>query len=140
MIAFDIDPGSFSAAIPLTDAHLARIATAFARHVPGVDGEFSVAFVDDAEIQRLNRMYRAKDKVTDVLSFASGDQHGPLGDVIISVPQAIRQAEGGDVELEFTDLLVHGMLHILGHDHETAEDADRMFPLQDAIVADTLKV
>lgn len=103
-------------------------------------GIISLSFVDDAEIQRLNRMYRKKDKVTDVLSFASpdGDRSGYLGDVIISYPQAVRQAEDGDLELELTDLLVHGILHVLGYDHEKAEDADEMFPLQDEIVAKSL--
>jgi probable rRNA maturation factor len=58
--------------------------------------------------------------------------------VLISYPQAERQAEDGDIELELADLLVHGILHLMGHDHERAEDADKMFPLQDAIVAEIL--
>lgn len=141
MISFDVDFGAFTESVPLSEVQLARIVRAFADHLPGLSGEISVAFVDDAEIQRLNRMYRNLDKVTDVLSFAAGEgAGGPLGDVIISAPQAIRQAETGDIELEFVDLLVHGVLHIIGHDHETAEDAARMFPLQDGIVAQALKV
>ncbi len=63
---------------------------------------------------------------------------GQLGDVLISYPQAVRQAEEGDVELEIADLFVHGVLHILGYDHEVAEDADVMFPLQDKLVAEIL--
>lgn len=104
------------------------------------DGEIAVSYISDDEIRRLNRMYRGKDAVTDVLSFASGfpEQSHELGDVLISYDQAVRQAENGDVELECTDLVVHGILHVLGYDHERAEDAERMFPLQDRIVAASL--
>lgn len=104
------------------------------------DGEVAVSYISDDEIRRLNRMYRGKDAVTDVLSFASGfpEQSHELGDVLISYDQAVRQAENGDVELECTDLVVHGILHVLGYDHERAEDAERMFPLQDRIVAESL--
>lgn len=106
------------------------------------DGVVSITYVSDDEIRRLNRMYRAKDAVTDVLSFASGmpKESGEVGDVIISFDQARRQAESFadnselDIELECTDLVVHGILHILGYDHELPQDAERMFPLQDSIV------
>jgi probable rRNA maturation factor len=102
-------------------------------------GIVTLTFVDESEIKRLNRMYRGKDKTTDVLSFPSGDPEvsGYLGDVIICLPVAIAQADG-DLELELTDLLVHGVLHVLGYDHEEPADAQVMFPLQDAIVAKTL--
>ncbi len=112
------------------------------------DGEVAVTYVPDDEIRRLNRMYRQKDAVTDVLSFASGfpEQSHELGDVIISYDQAVRQstsfandvASSADVELECVDLVVHGILHVLGYDHERPEDADVMFPLQDRIVAASL--
>lgn len=110
------------------------------------DGLITVTYVTDEEIRRLNRMYRQKDAVTDVLSFASGmpGETGDVGDIIVSFPQAERQAlaysENGvaDVELECTDLVIHGVLHILGYDHERPEDADRMFPLQDRLVAQVL--
>ncbi|MBI1908530.1 rRNA maturation RNase YbeY [Candidatus Uhrbacteria bacterium] len=119
------------------------IARAVNEAVPdGPDGAITVTYVEDDEIRRLNRMYRGKDAVTDVLSFGSGmPETGEVGDVIISFAQAERQAlsfaEDGsapDIELECTDLVVHGILHVLGFDHERPEDADRMFPLQDRIV------
>jgi probable rRNA maturation factor len=74
-------------------------------------------------MRRLNRVYRDKDKPTDVLSFP-GDQNPDgrhLGDVVISVPTARRQADGFDhgVERELKTLVLHGMLHCLGYDHET---------------------
>lgn len=84
-----------------------------------------VRFTGDTAIRRLNRLYRDKDVPTDVLSFPGevtpeGDH---LGDVVISVPAALRQAEAGghSPQRELKVLLLHGLLHCLGHDHETDE-------------------
>jgi probable rRNA maturation factor len=102
------------------------------------EGVINVSFVSDEEIKRLNRMYRQKDAVTDVLSFTyeqQGVDDEVIGDVVISLEQARRQAEDGDIELELADLLVHGVLHVLGYDHEiSAEEAKIMFELQDDFV------
>lgn len=85
-----------------------------------------VRFASDREVRRTNRRFRGKDKPTDVLSFpgasagaADGGRH--LGDVLISVPTARRQAEdrGHPAERELKVLLLHGLLHCLGYDHET---------------------
>lgn len=141
MMTFDVQQDLVPKKDRFTKPVLIKVAKGFdvvlGREVTGI---ISLSFVDDLEIRKLNRMYRQKDKVTDVLSFASpdGDRSGYLGDVIISYPQAIRQMEDEDLELELTDLLVHGMLHVLGYDHEKAEDAEVMFPLQDKIVAKVL--
>lgn len=92
-------------------------------------GSFAVRFTSDREMRRLNRDFRGKDKATDVLSFpgesavvAPNDEDGAhLGDVVIAVPTARRQAEerGEEVERELRTLLLHGVLHCLGYDHET---------------------
>lgn len=91
------------------------------------DPEISVVFCDDSFIQNLNREYRHKDKPTDVLSFAQDDT-GVLGDIIISLPTATRQAEaaGWPLENEIILLSVHGLLHLLGYDDETAAGAWEM--------------
>lgn len=140
MITFELD----QSLVPLHDRYtperLQALAEACDEHLPKpVTGVITVSFVREEEIRRLNRMYRDKDKTTDVLSFPSGDAElsGYLGDVIISYDVAVGQAEG-DVELELADLLVHGVLHVLGYDHEEPQDAEVMFPLQDAIVAEVL--
>ncbi len=83
---------------------------------------FSVRFTSDRELRRLNRTFRGKDAPTDVLSFP-GDRSAEgwhLGDVAISVPTARRQAEaaGHDVDRELRLLVLHGVLHCLGYDHE----------------------
>lgn len=140
MITLNVDDELVPAEARLGNRY-ATIAAAVHAALPNApDGEIAVTYVPDDEIRRLNRMYRQKDAVTDVLSFASGfpEQSHELGDVIVSYDQAVRQAEAGDVELECVDLVVHGILHVLGYDHERPEDADAMFPLQDRIVAASL--
>jgi probable rRNA maturation factor len=96
--------------------------------------ELSVTLVDDAEIAELNGQWRGKPRATDVLSFSllegedqvhRGDM---LGDVVISVETAAVQAAGRHRSLdeEVARLLVHGLLHLLGHDHEEDAEARRM--------------
>ena len=84
---------------------------------------FVVRFVSDREMRQLNRLYRAKDKPTDVLSFPGEDtpEGFHLGDVVISVPTARRQAQAAShsIETELKVLILHGLLHCLGYDHET---------------------
>ncbi len=93
--------------------------------------ELSLALVDDSRIRELNRRYRNQDKPTDVLSFPLQDPLWPdlLGDVVISVDTARRQAERRKVSVaeEIQTLLVHGILHLLGYDHEVSRaEAVRM--------------
>lgn len=85
----------------------------------------------DSEIQTLNRQYRNKNKPTDVLSFPLTDELQPslLGDVVISVETAARQAQrrGHSLREELQTLLIHGILHLLGYDHEVSRsEAVRM--------------
>jgi probable rRNA maturation factor len=107
------------------------------------EAELSVAFVDDAIIHELNRDYRHKDKPTDVLAFAMSEgEHGDvaghvLGDVIISVPTAKRQAKAAKKTLlaETTMLLAHGLLHLLGWDHDTVAKDKAMRAETDRLIA-----
>jgi probable rRNA maturation factor len=94
--------------------------------------ELSILLCTNAFIHPLNRDYRGKDKPTDVLSFAmreEGDPQDPiLGDVIISIEKAKEQAEerGHHIGAELSLLLVHGILHLLGYDHEEDDEAEVM--------------
>jgi len=98
------------------------------------DRELSVVLTDDDEIHELNRDYRGKDRPTDVLAFALSEGEasefaGPLlGDVVISVPTARKQATRRKRELEdeLRMLLAHGLLHLVGWDHQTDEEDRRM--------------
>ena len=103
-----------------------------------VDGNLSVGFVPEAEMRRLNREYRHKDKVTDVLAFPLNEPDDDgllLGEVLICYPQAKRQAaeRGHTTKEEVIDLLIHGTLHVLGYDHETEKEMKVMLPLQEKI-------
>lgn len=94
------------------------------------DAEIAVSFVDNTEIQELNAKYRNKDMPTDVLSFPLGEdgkydrneETGALllGDIVISLPKAVEQAEfyGHSLQREIGFLTVHSMFHLLGYDHE----------------------
>jgi probable rRNA maturation factor len=88
-------------------------------------GGLSLLLTDDVQVRELNRTHRGKDKATDVLSFPSEDEEF-LGDIAISLDTARRQAAEYDAPLqsEVNRLLIHGLLHLLGHDHhEPAERA-----------------
>lgn len=81
--------------------------------------DFHCLITGDAEIRSLNRQFRAKDAATDVLSFPSGEKN-PIGDIAISLARARAQAKehGHSTEEEICILLLHGVLHLLGMDHE----------------------
>jgi len=95
--------------------------------------EVVISLVGDREMHGLNRDYRGKDRPTDVLAFAlregepTPEGEDQLGDVIISLDTAQRQAAERSVELqaEVRDLLIHGILHLLGYDHERSADESR---------------
>ena len=108
----------------------------------GARGEVCLLFTDDAEIRRLNRRFRGMNRSTDVLSFpghSSQERGSYLGDIAISLPAARRQAReaGWPLEIEIRFLVLHAVLHLLGHDHET--DAGEMNALQDKLVRTLLR-
>ena len=100
--------------------------------------ELSVELIGDARIRRLNREYRKQDRATDVLAFPIREAIMPqgkcpttnmLGDVVISLPTAVRQAQevGRSINVELATLLIHGVLHLCGYDHERSpREAVRM--------------
>lgn len=109
------------------------------------ESELSVFVTDDETVQELNRRFRNIDEPTDVLSF--GLEDGPafvtppgsahqVGEVVISFPTALQQARevGHDVELELLHLLTHGVLHILGYDHEEPEHAHKMHAKEELLL------
>lgn len=101
----------------------------------------SLEIVGDDRMRRLNRTFRHRDNTTDVLAFATREGPGPpsalLGDVVISLPQAIRQARRHQqgVDHELAVLLIHGILHLCGYDHERSEpEARRMTRRERAVL------
>lgn len=123
--------------------------TAQEENVPR-EAEVSITFVNNKEIQELNRNYRQKDQPTDVISFAlqdpiEGEPHiiGEdlpliLGDIVISVDKIREQAEkyNHSFERELCFLAVHGFLHLLGYDHMTEEEEKSMFQKQERILGE----
>lgn len=107
------------------------------------EAELSVALVDDPQIRVLNQRYRNMDRATDVLSFASGEppeldeEPALLGDVVVSLETAWRQAAefGHSPEREVGYLVAHGVLHLLGFDHETDELRAEMRRLEEEALA-----
>ncbi|HMC35579.1 MAG TPA: rRNA maturation RNase YbeY [Myxococcales bacterium] len=108
-------------------AHAAAVLRAAGRSWVSGGEELSIALVTDREMRRLNLRWRRQDRPTDVLSFPL-DESGALGDVIISIDAARRQAKDGGWPLaaELRRLLAHGILHCRGYDHERPADARRM--------------
>ena len=95
----------------------------------------NVVISDNAFIKEYNKNYRNIDKETDVLSFPS-DEEGELGDIIISIDRAKEQAKeyGHSLKRELSFLLCHGILHCLGFDHQTKDEEEVMFSLQEKIL------
>ena len=112
--------------------------------------ELSIELIGDRRMRRLNRVYRKKDQTTDVLAFAMRESFTPhpspltpvmLGDVVISVPTATRQAEarGHSLAHEIATLLIHGVLHLCGYDHDRGEpEARRMRRKEQAVLRSVL--
>jgi rRNA maturation RNase YbeY len=101
----------------------------------GSDKAISIVLSNDAEIQTLNKQYRGKNKPTNVLSFPNDDE--PLGDVILAFETIEREAkEQGKVFKDHAaHLIVHGILHLMGYDHEDVKDAAKMEALEIKILA-----
>ena len=103
----------------------------------------NIVIVDNKKIQEINRDYRNKDAVTDVISFAFEEYQDVeyedirfLGEIYISYERCVSQAEdyGHSVKREFCYLAVHGLLHLLGYDHMTDEDKKEMRTLEEEIL------
>ncbi len=109
--------------------------------------ELTLVLTDDSGIRSLNRDFLGNDAPTDVLAFSAIEDDGPfvsapeaggyLGDVIVSYPRAVAQAQvqGHSPEQELDLLIVHGILHLLGYDHADDEEKAAMWARQDAILA-----
>jgi probable rRNA maturation factor len=110
---------------------------------PAGNAELGIVFTDDAHIKSLNAHWRAKDKATNVLSFPAfaPNKAGPLppmlGDIVLAAQTVKREAvlEGKDVAHHISHLVVHGLLHLIGYDHEVDEDAEEMEALERRVLA-----
>ena len=143
-MSIDIQVMSSAADIPSEGKIRSWIGAVLERIDAGGAVEISLRIVDEDEGRALNNTYRGKDKATNVLSFPSGigaelpaGLPRPLGDVVICAPLVRREAaEQGKTERDhWAHLLVHGTLHLLGYDHESAREAEAMEALEREILA-----
>src|SRR3972149_6338357 len=123
---------------PFSEDLLKRaVSAAFAHQSASVDSELTIVLTDDARLHELNRDYLGIDAPTDVLSFPASETDPEtgaryIGDILISIPRAQTQADAAShsLESEVQLLIVHGVLHLLGHDHARAEEKARMWKAQ----------
>ncbi len=117
---------------------LRRVVLALLTRLGRADADVGIGFIGDTRMRRLNRVYRKLDRTTDVLAFAYGEaptgRASPLGDVVISMPVAKRQAKALQCSLdeEVLRLLIHGVLHLVGYDHERGERRARLMRRKEA--------
>lgn len=117
----------------IVSSRIQRLAETILKAVGESTAELSLDVVGDGRMRRLNREFRRKDTPTDVLAFSMREAASPvsslLGDVVISLPTAARQASARrhSLDVEIATLLIHGVLHLCGYDHERSDaEARRM--------------
>ena len=127
---------------PPVNPDLIELAAGAALRHQKAKGDLSIVLTSDEELQEFNRDYLGIDAATDVLSFPSSETDPEtgasyLGDILVSIPRAEQQASeaGHPLEAEVQLLVVHGVLHLLGHDHAKAAEKSRMWAAQAAILA-----
>jgi probable rRNA maturation factor len=150
-VAVTVEAGAWRAGIASIEAmatDVVRAAVAGAKAagaVVGAAAEVSVLFSDDAAVQRLNGAYRGRAEPTNVLSFpgeeseaAEGEAPRLLGDIVLAYETCAHEASAGGIPLadHARHLLVHGVLHLLGYDHQQDAAAERMERLETAILGD----
>lgn len=119
------------------------VSAAFAETAAAGPSELSIVFSDDAHIRTLNAGWRGKDKATNVLSFPvfpfprGGKLPPMLGDIVLAAETVAREAalEDKPFENHITHLVIHGLLHLLGYDHETDAEADEMEAIERSALA-----
>jgi len=142
-MSVDLQVASDAAGIPSIDSVRGWVELTVRATDPARDAEVSVRIVDEPEMRALNRQYRDQDKPTNVLAFPAGDagfalpgEIPLLGDVVVCAGVVAREAQeqGKPLEHHWAHMLVHGTLHLLGHDHVDAAEAASMEALETRIL------
>lgn len=144
MIRYEINQNILPRSARLSNQFLKKILQAIEKQITARDAnELSIAFIDDKLMRELNKTYRGKDKVTDVLSFEKVGDGASMGEIILSWPHVSVQAKENKLSFreEIKKLTVHGVLHLLGFEHEnvSAAKAKKMFDLQEKILEEVVK-
>ena len=140
----DIQIAAADAGIPTVESIREWVQLAVNETEPGRDVEVSVRIVDEHEMRKLNRDYRQQDKPTNVLAFPAGDaafvppgERPLLGDIVVCASVVAREADeqGKPLDHHWCHMLVHGILHLLGHDHDTDQEAKAMEAVERRVLA-----
>ena len=138
-IDVDVEDTNWTSGVPDVEACVMRAARAAA---PGSDGSIAILLTDDETVRDLNARFRDKDRATNVLSFPGADMPMPgapphLGDIVLAYAVCAGEAAAQSKSLSnhLTHLVVHGVLHLLGRDHETDPEAEAMEAEERAILA-----
>ena len=126
MIEIEIEDPAWTGALPATEAVVSRAAAAT---LGAVEGDVVVLLTDDAAVRDLNARFRGRDQATNVLSFPAAESAAPhLGDLVLAfgVCTAEAEAQGKTLGDHLAHLTVHGVLHLLGRDHEDEAEAEAM--------------
>ncbi|HEY1072984.1 rRNA maturation RNase YbeY [Brevundimonas sp.] len=126
MIEIEVEDAAWTAALPDAEATVMRAAAAA---LGAVEGDLVVLLTDDAGVQDLNARFRDRDRPTNVLSFPAAESAFPhLGDVVLGYAYCAAEAEtqGKSLSDHLSHLVVHGVLHLLGRDHEAEAEAEEM--------------
>lgn len=135
MISVEIEDEAWTAAVADAEAQVVAAARAA---LEGVDGEIVILLTDDETVRDLNARFRGKDRPTNVLSFPAPETARPhMGDLVLALGVCVAEAEqqGKTVGDHLSHLVVHGVLHLLGHDHEDDAEAETMEAKERAILA-----
>lgn len=136
MIQAQVNQSILAGGQRLSEARLQQTLEACSRALDVKDDPtVSIGFVSESRMRTLNKAWRGKDRVTDVLSFAFQDE-SVVGEVLLNYETASKQAREmkHSIADELCFLIVHGILHVFGYDHAKARDAKRMLPLQEKIL------
>lgn len=140
MIHFTVDQHLLTPRQRVSEGSLARIGRRTARWCRVSDPSWAdIAFISESQMKQLNRNYHGGRGVTDVLSFEATppSPKGYLGEIFLYYPRAVAQAKTAKhaVHYEVEILIAHGLLHLLGYDHDTLEKQEEMFTLQERVCA-----
>jgi probable rRNA maturation factor len=140
VLEIDVEDEAWTTALPDAET-LCEIAARAALGHAGKEGAINLLLTGDAEMRVLNGRFRGKDKPTNVLSFPAADFPGPgprpLGDIALAYGVCVREAneQGKPLENHLVHLVVHGVLHLVGYDHETEAEAEAMEAEERSVLA-----
>jgi len=137
MVDLIIEDKAWETAAPGLDALAPQCQAATVRLEPSLDGEIALLATSDEAMRALNSRFRGKDAPTNVLSFPSDGPEGFLGDIALARETCVREAADRGIALgdHAAHLIVHGMLHLIGYDHQEPGDADMMERRETEILA-----